>query len=200
MLIRFTVLFIFAGFLYTPWQTAPASPVEQKRLQASEIQRSIEERGASATLNRLALDSNLFDQLERHLRNGEPRWLGLFVSLRGQPKNDWGGQLDLFLAYALAHNTSGTLRTIQAYQNRYGEFLQREGFPSYAELVCGNVDQDWILGTDAGTPDMARRAVATLQRRTAALDKMKVDELKTVHRQCRRRIRTAVDFWRGFGP
>ena len=171
-----------------------------KKFSPQNIASAISEKGLNEVYMFISSSTELQSQLRKRLASGDPEWLDLFIPLRQDPESEWGGQLDLYLAYTIENNPESALRIMQKYQKKYQDYFTVNMLPSYASLICGNVNEDWALGcvgykTEGRLPDKAHE---TLNQRSMALSKLNNPDLSDIKQACMQRIIEAKNFWEKF--
>ena len=104
--------------------------------------------------------------------------------------------MDLFLAYAVTSNTEYSLNVIKQYQITYQDYFRDNFLPAYAVLICGNVYEDWILGSGAvNEGDMASSAHEALCEREMALNVIEDTSLLETRDACKKSVARKKNFW-----
>lgn len=155
------------------------------------------ELGIDFILNHISSSKRLYTTLQNKIKAGEQKWLDIFISLRQHPESNLGGHFDLFLAYALEHNPDGALLVIRKYQTENQDYFLENNLPSYPSLICGNVNEDLMLGcSETGSENgIAESAYRTLEKRLKSLEKNQNDNMAKEKADCIERILKAKTFW-----
>jgi len=171
-----------------------------KSFSPENISFEIKNKGVFLVNNTIQQSPILQAELNNAIRAGESRWLDLFIILRQHPEAEWGGLLDWSLAYAIEKNPNNTLTVIKNYHEKYNNYFVENLLPPYAELICGNVDEDWALGCslDGEVLVIGEQSHNTLEKRKKALESIDDPGLLYVKDVCVKKVNQTIGFWRRF--
>lgn len=190
------LVFFFVFCCYCLSGHATESEFYGKPFTPENVREVVSAKGADAVYKYVGNSPVLQARIQREITSGDKNWLDIFLLLRQHPESEWGGQLDLFLAYAVTNNAEYSLNIIKQYQITYQDYFRDNFLPAYAILICGNVYEDWILGSGAvNEDDLATSAHEALCEREAALNMIEDVRLSETRDACRESVVRKRSFW-----
>ena len=189
-------IFFSICFCYCLSGYATESDFYGKAFTPENIREIVSEKGVDAVYKYVGNSPVLQARIQREITSGDKDWLDIFLLLRQHPESKWGGELDLFLAYAVTSNTEYSLNIIKQYQITYQDYFRDNFLPAYAILICGNVYEDWILGSGViSEDDLASSAYEALCEREAALNMIEDVNLLETRDACSKSVVRKRNFW-----